>query len=371
MKFNNTRLSNQTQKYIRKPDQVENLSEDEIKELSAVCEKYAFRASSYYLNLINWEDPDDPIKKIIIPQKEELLSWGKLDASNEASITVQKGVQHKYADTVLLLCNEVCGAYCRYCFRKRLFMDENDEASLDVSDGINYIKENKNVTDVLLTGGDPLLMSTPRLEAIISELRSIKHVDIIRLGTKMPAFNPFRILEDQELVNVMRRYSTPVKRIYLMAHFDHPRELTAEAIHCLEVLVKNGVIVTNQNPLLKEINDKPGILAELWQKLASAGVAPYYLFQGRPTEGNYPFKISLVEGYKIFEQAKKKVSGLAKRLRYAMSHETGKIEIIGVDSKHIYLKYHRAKNPEDQGKVLIYKRNDEAYWLDELEPIQG
>lgn len=359
--------SNKSQTYIKNLNNVENLSENDKKELAAVCEKYAFRASSYYLNLINWEDPDDPLRKLIIPDKDELRDWGKLDASNEESVTVQKGIQHKYSDTVLLLCNEVCGAYCRYCFRKRLFMDENDEVSLDLTEGINYIKQHPEVTDVLLTGGDPLLMSTEKLEKIIVELRQIPHVDIIRIGSKMPAFNPFRILEDQKLVDVLRKHSTPVKRIYLMTHFDHPRELTTEVLHCLEVLVKNGIILANQNPLLKGINDDPAVLAELNVRLASAGVTPYYLFHGRPTEGNYLFKIPIIEGYKIFEAARARLSGLAKRLRYVMSHETGKIEILGIDEKHIYLKYHRAKNKVDLDKILLYKRDDNAYWLDDLE----
>lgn len=368
MTYNLTNTQNKF-KYIKNLDKIESISEEEKTELNEVCQNYAFRTNSYYLNLINWEDPDDPIRKIVIPQKDENLSWGKLDASNEAAVTVAKGVQHKYSDTVLLLCNEVCGAYCRYCFRKRLFMDENDEVSLDVSEGIEYIKNNPQVTDVLLTGGDPLLMSTKRLEEIISQLREISHVDVIRIGSKMPAFNPFRILEDHELLNMFKKYSTLNKRIYIMTHFDHPRELTPEVLHCLDFLNKSGVILTNQNPLLKGINDNPVILAELFKKLSSAGITPYYLFQGRPTEGNYPFKVSIVEGYKIFEETKSKISGLSRRIRYVMSHESGKIEIIGVDENHIYLKYHRAKNKENLGKIFVYKRNDDAYWIDDLEKI--
>ena len=119
-----------------------------------------FRANDYYLNLIDWDDPSDPIRQLIIPRQEELNEWGKLDASNEESITVARGVQHKYVDTVLLLCNEVCGAYCRYCFRKRLFMDVIDEVTNDVTEGIEYIRQHPEVNNVLLTGGDPLLMST-------------------------------------------------------------------------------------------------------------------------------------------------------------------------------------------------------------------
>jgi hypothetical protein len=115
------------------------------------------------LDLIDWNNPDDPIRQLIIPREGELSDWGVLDASNEQAVTVARGVQHKYTDTVLLLCNEVCGAYCRYCFRKRLFMDDNDEVTNDVSAGLEYISAHEEVTNVLLTGGDPLPMSTHRL----------------------------------------------------------------------------------------------------------------------------------------------------------------------------------------------------------------
>ena len=123
-------------KYIRSVDQVSNIPESEREKLRKVAERYVFRANDYYLGLIDWDDPNDPIKQLIIPRAEELNDWGELDASKEALVTVARGVQHKYPHTVLLLCNEVCGAYCRYCFRKRLFMDENDEVTLDVSEGL-------------------------------------------------------------------------------------------------------------------------------------------------------------------------------------------------------------------------------------------
>ena len=151
-------------RYITNIDKLTQLSEEDRAKLKKVAEAYAFRANDYYLGLINWVDPADPIRQLIIPRVEELGDWGQLDASNEAANTVARGVQHKYPDTVLLLCNEVCGAYCRYCFRKRLFMNDNDEATHDVSDGIRYIAEHPEVTNVLLTGGDPLLMSTRRLD---------------------------------------------------------------------------------------------------------------------------------------------------------------------------------------------------------------
>ena len=356
-------------KYVRKLDQIEHLSAQERDRLGPVASRYVFRANDYYLGLIDWDDPDDPIRQLIIPREEELTEWGKLDASNEESVTVARGVQHKYIDTVLLLCNEVCGAYCRYCFRKRLFMDENDEATNDVTEGLRYIAEHPEVTNVLLTGGDPLLMSTRRLVEIFEALRAIPHVQIIRIGSKMPAFDPYRVLRDPDLQAAFRQYSTPRQRIYLMAHFDHPRELTDLAVEGIDTCIRNGVICVNQCPLIRGINDDPRVLAEMYAKLSYIGCPPYYLFQGRPTAGNEPYEIPLVRGWSIFQQALTQGSGLARRARYCMSHETGKVEVLGIDAEHVYLRYHQAKFPGDLGRFFVRRRNDEAYWLDQLEVV--
>jgi KamA family protein len=358
-------------KYIRAIDKIANIPEHEREKLRKVAERYVFRANDYYLGLINWDDPADPIKQLIIPREEELTDWGKLDASNEQSVTVARGVQHKYTHTVLLLCNEVCGAYCRYCFRKRLFMDDNDETVNDVSAGIEYIASHPEVTNVLLTGGDPLLMSTRRLGEIFDALRAIPHVRIIRIGSKMPAFDPWRVLSDQKLQEAFRKYSTPRQRIYLMAHFDHPRELTDPAVEGIDCFIKNGVICCNQCPLVKGVNDDPVVLSELYQTLAWIGCPPYYLFQGRPTAGNEPYEVPIVRGWEIFQEALRRGSGLARRARFVMSHETGKLEIQAVDDRHIYLRYHRAKDPAMRGRIFVFKRDDEAYWLDQLEPVEA
>ncbi len=356
-------------RYVRTLDQVKNIPPDVRESLKKVAERYVFRANDYYLGLIDWNDPQDPIRQLIIPREEELSDWGKLDASNEAAVTVSRGVQHKYPHTVLLLCNEVCGAYCRYCFRKRLFMDENDEVTNDVSEGIKYIASNPNVTNVLLTGGDPLLMSTRRLVEILDALRAIPHVHIIRIGSKMPAFDPWRVLNDESLQAAFRQYSTPRRRIYMMAHFDHPRELTEPAVECLDCLIRCGVICVNQCPLIKGINDDPSVLAEMYRDLAAIGCPPYYLFQCRPTAGNEPYSIPIVRGWEIFREAMRQGSGLARRARFVMSHASGKIEIAGVDREHIYLRYHRAKDASLRGQFMVYHRNDQAQWFDELEQI--
>ena len=358
-------------KYLRNVSQIEKLTSEEREALKPVARKYAFRANDYYLNLINWDDPQDPIRQLVIPRVEELHKWGQLDASNEAAVTVEHGVQHKYTHTVLLLCNEVCGANCRYCFRKRLFMNGNDEATNDVSAGIRYIAAHREVTNVLLTGGDPMLMSTRKLREIIEQLRAIPHVRIIRVGSKMPAFDPFRITGDHELLDMLSRYSTPRKRIYMMAHFDHPRELTDESIDAIDALIRSGVICVNQCPLIKGVNDDPKVLAALYRELSFVGCSPYYLFQGRPTAGNEPYAVPIVRGWEIFREALRHGSGLARRARFVMSHELGKLEVAGVDRRHIYLRFHRARNPRFRGVLMAYRRNDEAYWLDDLEPIRG
>ena len=158
-------------------------------------------------------------------------------------------------------------------------MDDNDEVTNDVSEGLRYIQDHPEVTNVLLTGGDPLLMSTRRLAEIFSALREIEHVKIIRIGSKMPAFDPWRVTRDAELQAVFRKYSTSRQRIYLMAHFDHPRELTDAAIEGIDTCIRNGVICVNQCPMIRGVNDDPYVLAEMYSTLSYIGCPPYYLFQ--------------------------------------------------------------------------------------------
>ncbi len=358
-------------RYVFTLDKLSHLPEMERIKLEEVIRRYAFRANDYYLSLIDWSDPHDPIRRLVIPHERELQEWGQLDASKESKITVRKGVQHKYGSTVLLLVNEVCGAFCRYCFRKRLFINGNDEVTYDITPGLEYIREHREVSNVLLTGGDPMILQTPKLRTILGALREIDHVKIIRIGTKMPAFNPFRFLNDDALIDLFRAYSLPERRIYLMCHFDHPRELTAEAREAISRVIGAGVICVNQNPIIRGISDDAEVMAELWNELSYMGVAQYYIFQGRPTAGNEPYEVPIVEAYRKIEQAKKRCSGLAKRIKYCMSHESGKVEIIGVDHRHIYLKYHRARNAHDEQRLVVCQRDDKAYWLDQLKPADG
>jgi len=356
-------------KYLTKIEQVKEISKEDLADLKTVTDKFIFRSNDYYQSLINWNDPNDPIRRLIIPDVQEMEEFGQLDASGEEAYTKVKGLEHKYNSTALLLVNEVCAAYCRFCFRKRLFMDDNDEVTKDISEGLDYIRNHREITNVLLTGGDPLIMSTSKLESIISRIREVDHVKIIRIGTKIPAFNPFRIFEDASLYKMIRKFSTAEKRIYVMAHFNHPVELTSEAIRGINFLIKAGAIVVNQTPIIKGVNDSSEVLTELFKKMSYIGVSPYYVFQCRPTLGNKSYVNPIEETYQIFEQARMSCSGLAKRARLVMSHYTGKIEVAGLTKDQIFFKYHRAANNWNTAQFFAFKRNPEAYWFDDYEEV--
>ncbi|QHT60836.1 KamA family radical SAM protein [Paenibacillus lycopersici] len=352
-------------KYFTDVNKVKHLSEHEKKTLKPITEKFVFRVNDYYMDLIDWNDPHDPIRKLVIPNEGELLEYGRWDASDEDTNYVVPGCQHKYSTTALLIVSEVCGSYCRYCFRKRLFRNDVKEAMSDVTPGIRYIAETPEINNVLLTGGDSLILATSKLRIIIEQLRQIDHVKIIRLGSKMPVFNPMRIYEDEELLELIRTYSTEEKRIYVMAHINHPREITAEAKRGFRALHEAGAIVVNQTPVLKGINDDPAVLAELLDKLSWAGVTPYYFFINRPVAGNRDFVLPLSQVYRIVEDAKARTSGLGKRVRLSMSHTSGKIEILAIEEGTAYLKYHQSRDNQ-YGKFMKLACPDEAEWFDDL-----
>lgn len=359
-------------RYITRLDQVSSLSAAEREELKPVSDKFTFRTNEYYQSLIDWDDPDDPIRRIVMPDVQELGEFGELDASDESSYTALRGLEHKYADTALLLVNNVCGAYCRFCFRKRLFTDGNDETTNDVTDAIEYIKRHPEINNVLLSGGDPMIMSTGKLEKIVGALREIDHVRIIRIGSKMVAFDPYRVLNDPSLLEMFEKYSLPGRKIFIMNHFNHPRELTEPALLALRLIQKAGAITVNQTPLIRGVNDKAEVVAELFSLLSYNGVVPYYLFLCRPTLGNEPYVVPVEKALEIFEEARRHLAGIAKQARLCMSHKTGKIEVVGKMGDQIVFRYHRAPNPQDCGRLMIFESDPKAGWLDDYlkpEPV--
>ncbi len=357
-------------KYCTRVEDLERLTEEERGGIQMVADVYPLRVSEYYASLIDWEDPLDPLRRIVIPDPGELEPWGRMDPSSESSFTVAPGLQHKYRETALLLVSDACGGQCRFCFRKRIFIGERRESVRDLPHALEYIRRHTEITNVLLTGGDPLMLDTDRLESIVRRIREIEHVHIIRIGSKLPAYDPGRILDDPRLLEMFERHSTAEKRIYVMSHFNHPRELSDAALEALALLQKSGAIVTNQTPLLRGINDDPDVLAALFKRLSFIGVPPYYVFQCRPAVGNRIFCVPLEEGYTIFERARMSCSGLAKRARFVMSHASGKIEVVGVTGGYTFMKYHQAADPDNLGRFMVFRANPAAYWFDDyLNPV--
>lgn len=357
-------------RYIQSIDELDNLvglPRKECEEMDTVTQKFPFRSNDYYLSLIDWMDRNDPIRRIIIPDPRELKGGGSLDPSSEIDYTRLPGLQHKYAQTGLLLLSDVCGGICRFCFRKRLFIGCERETIKDISPGLEYIRSHPEITNVLLTGGDPFTLETKKIEEILKELREIDHVNIIRIGSKIPAYNPYRIINDPVLPEVLSRYSTPAKRIYVMAHYNHPKEMTAVSLQAIEKLHQAGVIVVNQTPLLNEVNNNPVTFTQLFRILSFAGISPYYVFQCRPSLGNSFFQTPVEQSYEIIQQAWQTCSGLAKRARFIMSHATGKIEVVGKSAHHVFMRYQQAANTANIGKILMFRSDPLARWFDDYQ----
>ncbi|MBC8525346.1 MAG: KamA family radical SAM protein [Candidatus Cloacimonetes bacterium] len=357
---NNITSIEQLKEYIQ-------LSQKEVKQLKKVVERHPMRVSKYYLSLIDWDDPYDPLKKMVIPSIEELNLSGSYDTSGEQENTKLIGLQHKYSQTALILVTNRCASYCRFCFRKRMIGLPSEEILHKFSIAVKYIEEHKEINNVLISGGDPFVLSTRIIAKFLEKLSYIPHLNFIRFGSKVPVYLPNRIIEDEELGKLFKKYSLPDRRIYVVTQIDHPREITTQSIFAINKLLKSGVILNNQTVLMKGVNDDPNILAELQNRLVSIGINPYYVFQCRPVKRvKQFFQVPLYKGYEIVEQAKRKLNGHSKRFRYVMSHRTGKIEIVGIVGDEIYFKYHQAKDPRNYGKFFKRRLNKTAGWLDEL-----
>ncbi|RMF95986.1 MAG: KamA family radical SAM protein [Candidatus Schekmanbacteria bacterium] len=343
------------------------IPKSDIKKIEQVIARHPMKITRYYLSLMNPDKIDDPIRKMAVASEEELHLLGSYDTSGEKENTMMQGLQHKYEKTALILATVKCANYCRYCFRKRMVGLSSDEVLKKFSEAVNYIKAHKEINNVLISGGDPLTLPTNIIKHFLEKISTIPHIDFIRIGTKIPAVLPHRITKDNELITVLRSSASKFKRVYITTHFNHPREITSESKKAIDLLKNALVTVSNQSVLLKGVNDNPETIADLNTKLIKIGVIPYYLFQCRPVKRvKKHFQVPLYRGYEIVEKAKSMLDGYSKRFRYVMSHKTGKIEILGIMDGYIYLKYHQAKNPENQGKLFRRRINKEDGWLDDL-----
>lgn len=340
------------------------LDEEQTRKLSAIQERYPFCIPQYYLDLIDWKDPADPIRKMCIPSIEETDMSGSFDTSGEADNTVITGLQHKYDETALILSTSRCAMYCRHCFRKRLVGLSDEEIATHMDEMFQYIQEHEEITNVLISGGDSFMNPNKVLRHYLAYLADINHLDCIRFGTRMPVVYPMRIYEDTELLQMLKHYSS-IRQIYVVTQFNHPREFTPQARQAVEALKASGVIVKNQTVLLRGVNDTPHTLGQLLKELTAWGIAPYYIFQCRPVTGvKNQFQVPLKEGVRIVEEAKAMQNGLGKCVRYCMSHPTGKIEILGEWDGRMMFKYHEARDKKDLGTMFLKALPDDACWLD-------
>ncbi len=339
----------------------------EEKQLQKVIERHPMSLTRYYASLIDWSNPEDPLRKMSVPDSTELNLAGSYDTSGEAENTKMPGLQHKYSQTALILVTNRCSSYCRYCFRKRLIGLPTKEILSRFESAADYIQSHKEINNVLISGGDPFILPTRVLKRFLKRLTHIPHLDFLRIGTKVPVTFPDRILDDKSLTVLLKKYSVKDRRIYVVTQFNHPKEITPQAMEAVGRLLDARVILNNQTVLLKGVNNTPQILAELQNKLVRIGINPYYVFQCRPVKCvKSTFQDTLYRGYHIVEGAKKMLHGHSKRFKYVMSHKTGKIEIVGITQNEIYLKYHQAKNPWNTGKFFKRKLEKKAGWLDDL-----
>ncbi len=306
------------------------------------------------------------LKYIVEPSLEEFKSPGNLDTSGEHDNTVLPGLQHKYARTAMLLVTDRCASYCRYCFRKRLVSKDSDEVATDFARIAQYIEDHAEITNVLISGGDPFVLSTSRLDKILDYLLPIPHLTSIRFGTKIVAYEPKR-LEDPALVSLFQRIHEAGKAAVVVTHFDHIGEISVDAECSVRALRAVGVQFLNQSVLLAKVNDDAEILAATFAKCHQMGIRPYYLFQGRPVKGASHFQVSLRRGLEIARGINQRLSGIQKTFKYIMSHYTGKIEILdlGADGR-VYMRYHQNKAPEKIGRIFSRWYLEGACWLDDL-----
>lgn len=283
--------------------------EEKREKLENTLEKFPMAITPYYLSLIEIEDyENDPIFMQSCPSEHEItITRDEMsDPLSEDLDSPVPGITHRYPDRVLFMISNICAMYCRHCTRKRRVGDcEYIPDKAEISKGIDYINNNSQVRDVLLSGGDPLMLDNDYLEYILSELSDIRHVEIIRLGSRMPVVLPYRI--DYDLVEMIKQYHP----VWLNTHFNHPREITGSSTEALRKLADGGIPLGNQSVLLAGVNDCPRIMKSLFQKLLINRVRPYYLYQCDLSEGLSHFRTPIGKGIEIIESLRGHTSGLA------------------------------------------------------------
>lgn len=415
MKYNSYMLHN-----FRNIPQLTSVSQEIIEAIEIVGSVLPFKTNNYVVeNLINWNNvPEDPMFKLTFPQKEMLLvnDYNKIkslvdagadkqqikDAANEIRLRLNPhpagqiehnvpevdgeklyGMQHKYRETVLFFPSQgqTCHAYCTFCFRWPQFvgMEDLKFASKEAELLVKYVHDNPEVTDVLFTGGDPLIMKTKHLETYIRPLLEAKIPNLrhIRIGTKALAYWPYRFLTDddaEDLLKLFEDVKRAGKHLAFMAHFNHPVELGGDAVaEAIRRILKTGAVIRTQSPVLKHINDSSETWTEMLKKQVSLGCIPYYMFVARNTGAQHYFSIPLIEAWKIFRETYQKISGVCRTVRGpSMSCLPGKVQILGVadvkDEKVMVFRMIQGRNPNWAARPFFAKFDEDANWYTDLKP---
>ncbi len=399
--------------------QISNLSDDLIEAIDIVGRVLPFKTNSYVVNeLINWEKVEtDPMFTLTFPRREMLsprhykevktllennveksildkkiheirLQLNPNPAGQEHNVPSMnhiklKGVQHKYTETVLFFPSQgqTCHAYCSFCFRWPQFsgMSGLKFAMKEADLLANYLKQKKKVTDLLFTGGDPMTMTATILSNYIEPLLDpeFNHIRSIRIGTKSLSYWPYRFFTDgdsDKIIQLFEKIIRSGKNLSIQAHFNHPVELSTEAVKkAIERIRSTGAQIRTQSPLLKNINDSPEIWAEMWRKQVDLNCIPYYMFVARDTGSKRYFELPLDKCWDIFRKAYRQVSGLCRTVRGpSMSAEPGKIQILGVQEvkgeKIFVMRFLQGRKAEWVDKPFFAKYDSKATWFDELKP---
>ncbi|GII88417.1 KamA family radical SAM protein [Sphaerisporangium siamense] len=386
--------------------------------IRAVASVLPFRTNGYVVDeLIDWSDiPGDPIYRLVFPQ-EDMLPESDVSsiaallrsdapaaeiqaAANKVRMTLNPhpagqmelnmprvgtepmpGVQHKYPETVLFFPKQgqTCHAYCTYCFRWAQFVGEPDlkMASDDVQGLVRYLREHPRVTSVLITGGDPMIMSAPVLRRYVEPLLALDQLESIRIGTKSLAYWPGRFVTDPDAADVLRLFSTVVesgKNLAFMAHFSHPREMEPELVQtAVRAIRDTGAVIRTQAPLIRTINDRPEVWERMWRAQLALGMVPYYMFVERDTGPQDYFAVPLARAYEIYRDAYARVSGLCRTVRGpSMSATPGKVCVDGVAEvagrRVFVLHLIQARDPSLVGRPFFAEYDPSAVWLDDLRP---
>ena len=289
-------------------EKVVTLTDGERENLKKALTKFTMEITPYYAALMDPEDPNDPVRLQSVPRIAELHDDPSdlSDPLHEDVDSPVPGLTHRYPDRVLLLVTNICSMNCRHCTRRRLVGNEDQDLPDNyIAKAIEYISQHPEVRDVLISGGDPLVLSDSRLESIISRIRAIEHVEIIRIGTRAPVVMPMRITDS--LVNMLKQYHP----IYVNTHFNHAKEITQEAREALAKLADAGIQLGNQSVLLKGLNDTPEIMKQLLHKLLTVRVKPYYIYQCDLSMGISHFRTTIARGIEIMESLRGHTTGMA------------------------------------------------------------